>query len=148
MTKSLDLRYRPFSILTADEVRDIPEIAAVIDTFLVLNALGIVAALLVIIGMLMYLQARQRSQVVSYGLSRRMGMSHSGHRRALVFELGTMLCSSYVIGLALALGAALLMLPLLDPLATIPPSPLFVSVSHHTATLLYPAPGGGQLPAR
>jgi hypothetical protein len=30
-----------------------------------MNALGLVAALLVIAGMLMYLQARQRSQVVS-----------------------------------------------------------------------------------
>jgi putative ABC transport system permease protein len=120
------LTYRPYFILTADQVKDIPEIAAVIDSFLVLNGLGLIAALLVVLGMLMYLQARQRSQVVSYGLSLRMGMSHSAHRRSLIVELGAMLCCSYGIGLVLALGAALLMLPLLDPLATIPPRPLYV----------------------
>jgi len=107
-------------------VKDIPEIAAAIGSFLVLNGLGLIAALLVVLGMLMYLQARQRSQVVSYGLSLRMGMSHSANRRSLTTELGAMLCSSYAIGLALALGAAFLILPLLDPLATIPPGPLFV----------------------
>jgi putative ABC transport system permease protein len=120
------LTYQPYLILTADQVRDIPEIAAVIDSFLVLNGLGLIAALLVVLGMLMYLQARQRSQVVSYGLSLRMGMTHSAHRRSLTAELGAMLCCSYAIGLVLALGAALLILPLLDPLATIPPGPLFV----------------------
>jgi predicted lysophospholipase L1 biosynthesis ABC-type transport system permease subunit len=120
------LTYPPYFILTADQVKDIPEIAAAIGSFLVLNGLGLIAALLVVLGMLMYLQARQRSQVVSYGLSLRMGMSHSAHRRSLTAELGAMLCCSYAIGLALALGAAFLILPLLDPLATIPPPPLYV----------------------
>lgn len=120
------LTYPPYSILTADQVKDIPEIAAAISSFLVLNGLGLSAALLVVLAMLMYLQARQRSQVVSYGLSLRMGMSHAAHRRSLTVELGTMLCSSYAIGLALGVGAALLILPLLEPLATIPPRPLYV----------------------
>jgi putative ABC transport system permease protein len=120
------LRYSPYLILTADQVKDIPEIAAAIGSFLVLNGLGLIAALLVVLGMLMYLQARQRSQVVSYGLSLRMGMSHSAHRRSLTAELGAMLCFSYAIGLVVALGAAFLILPLLDPLPTIPPRPLYV----------------------
>src|SRR6266511_1002595 len=93
------LKYSPYLILTADQVKDIPEIAAAIGSFLVLNGLGLIAALLVVLGMLMYLQARQRSQVVSYGLSLRMGMSHSAHRRSLTAELGAMLCFSYAIGL-------------------------------------------------
>jgi predicted lysophospholipase L1 biosynthesis ABC-type transport system permease subunit len=74
----------------------------------------------------MYLQARQRSQVLSYALSLRMGMTHAHHRRSLVVELGTMLCYAYSLGLILAIGAALIMVPRLDPLPTIPPSPLFV----------------------
>jgi hypothetical protein len=118
--------YPPYLVLTANEVKDIPEIAAAIDTFVVLNALGLAAALLVVAGMLMYLQARQRSQVLSYALSLRMGMTHAHHRRSLVVELGTMLCYAYLLGLALAVGAALVMVPKLDPLATIPPSPLFI----------------------
>jgi predicted lysophospholipase L1 biosynthesis ABC-type transport system permease subunit len=92
-----------------------------------MNALGLVAAFLVIAGMLMYMQSRQRSQVVSYGLSLRMGMTHAAHRRALVTELASMLVYSYVVGLLLALGAAVLLVPRLDPLPSIPPNSLFVS---------------------
>jgi len=120
------LPYPPYLVLTIDQVKDIPGIAAVIDTFIVLDVLGLVAGLLVLIGMMMYLQARQRSQTVSYGLSLRMGMSHSSHRRSMVAELGVMLCYAYAIGLVLAFGAAALMVPRLDPLSTIPPNPILI----------------------
>jgi hypothetical protein len=76
------LPYVPSIVLTTQEVKDIPHIAAVIDTFLVLNVLGLAAALLVLASIVMYLQARQRSQVLAYGLSMRMGMDARGHRRA------------------------------------------------------------------
>jgi len=117
-------RYPPYLILTADEVKDIPAFIAVIDTFVVLGALGSAAALLAFAGVLMYLQARQRSQIVSYGLSLRMGMRHEDHRRALALEIGAMLGFAYVVGAGLGIVAALFATPLLDPLATIPPSPL------------------------
>jgi putative ABC transport system permease protein len=118
------LRYPPFLVLTADEVKDIPTFIAVIDTFLVLGVLGAAAALLVFAGTLMYLQARQRSQIVSYGLATRMGMTPKTHRRALVLEFGALIGSSYAVGVGLAVLAALFVVPTLDPLATIPPNPL------------------------
>jgi putative ABC transport system permease protein len=121
------LEFPPTLVLTASDIEDIPYIAAVVDTFVVLNALGLAAAVLVIAAMLMYLQSRQRSQLVSYGLSLRMGMTHEAHRRSLVAELGTMLCSSYAMAVVLALVAVVLMMPMLDPLEAIPPGPLFVS---------------------
>jgi putative ABC transport system permease protein len=121
------LEFPPTLVLTASEIEEIPYIAAVVDTFVVLNALGVAAAVLVIAAMLMYLQSRQRSQLVSYGLSLRMGMTHEVHRRSLVAELGTMLCSSYAMAVVLALVAVVLMMPMLDPLEAIPPGPLFVS---------------------
>lgn len=121
------VEYPPYLILTADEVEAIPAIATAIETFLVLNALGLAAALLVIAGMVMYLQARQRSQVVSYGLSLRMGMADATYRRALTLEFGTMLTVAFVVGAALALVAGILVVPLIDPLPTIPPGPLVVA---------------------
>jgi putative ABC transport system permease protein len=121
------LEFPPTLVLSASEIEDIPYISAVVDTFVVLNALGLAAAVLVIAAMLMYLQSRQRSQLVSYGLSLRMGMTHEAHRRSLVAELGTMLCSSYAMAVVLALVAVVLMMPMLDPLEAIPPGPLFVS---------------------
>jgi hypothetical protein len=116
----------PYTVLTAAEVKDIPSIAAVIDTFGVLNTLGLAAGLLVIVVMLMYLQARQRSSVVSYALSRRMGLRDRSYRRALVLELTALLVLSYLLGVILALAAAFVISGMVDPLDTIPPEPLFV----------------------
>ena len=120
------LPYAPGLVLTTDQVKDIPHIAAVIDTFLVLNGLSLAAAFLVIVAILMYLQARQRSQVVTYGLSLRMGMDRGGHLRAIAAELSAILAVAFVAGSVLALVAAGLMVPLLDPLDAIPPAPLTV----------------------
>ena len=120
------IRYKPDLVLTTDEVKDIPSFIAVIDTFLVLGGLGIVAALLMLSGLLMYMQARQRSQVVSYGLSLRMGMKHETHRGALALEIGAMLVASYAVGASLGVAVVLLALPSVDPLPMIPPAPLFL----------------------
>lgn len=120
------LSFLPGLVLTADEVKDIPYIAAVIDTFLVMNGLGLLAALLVFAAMVMYLQARQRSEVVSYGLSLRMGMRRWAHLIATATEVGAMLVIAYVAGAVLAITAARLTVPLLDPLETIPPDPIGV----------------------
>jgi predicted lysophospholipase L1 biosynthesis ABC-type transport system permease subunit len=101
-------------------------VAAAIDTVLVVNILGTVAALLTCVAMLMYLQARQRSQVVSYALSVRMGMRDGQNRRALALELGVMLGLAFAMGVTLAIVAAYLTVPRLDPITSIPPSPFLV----------------------
>ena len=121
-----ELSFVPDLVLTADEVKDIPDIAAVIDTFLVMNGLGLLAALLVVAAMLMYLQTRQRSEIVSYGLSLRMGMRSSLHLLAIATEVGAMLVVAYIAGGVLALAAARLTIPLLDPIEAIPPEPIGV----------------------
>jgi putative ABC transport system permease protein len=116
-----------FSIITAEEVKDIPYIAAVIDTFVVLNALGLGTAVLVVAAMLLYLQARERSQLVAYGLSLRMGMTHRAHRRSLFLEVGATLAAAFVLGVAVAMLSVFLMIRFLDPLATIPPAPFLIA---------------------
>jgi putative ABC transport system permease protein len=118
------LPYVPSIVLTTQEVKDIPHIAAVIDTFLVLNALGLAAAMLVLASIVMYLQARQRSQLVAYGLSVRMGMGAAGHRRAVAAELAAMLGVAALVGVGLAIVAARLVVPLLDPITAVPPDPI------------------------
>ena len=142
----------PRSSSTADEVKDIPYIAAVIDTFLVMNGLGVLAALLVFAAMLMYLQTRQRSEIVSYGLSLRMGMRSSRHLLAIAIEVGAMLVIAYVAGTVLALTAARLTVPLLDPIEAIPPDPITVVpvalVAIAAPALLLVALAGGWLTER
>lgn len=121
------LEYPPHTIITAQEVASIPAIATAIETFLVLNALGLAAALLVIAGTVMYLQARQRSQVVSYGLSLRMGMTDATYRRAIMLEFGTMLAVGAIVGAGLALLAGAIVVRRIDPLPTIQPGPLLIA---------------------
>ncbi len=111
--------------LTADEVKDVPFIAAAIDTFAMLNVLGLAAAMLVIGILVVYLQARQRARAVSNVLSMRMGMRRAQARAALVSELGAMLLAAFVLGASTGMVAGRLITPLLDPLETIPPAPLF-----------------------
>jgi len=120
------LPYVPSIVLSTREVKDIPHIAAVIDAFLVLNILDQTTAFLVVASILMYLQARQRGQVVAYGLSSRMGMDAGGHRRAVAAELGAMLAVAALVGVGLAVLAVRLVVPLLDPLEAVPPDPVAV----------------------
>jgi putative ABC transport system permease protein len=115
----------PYSMFTASAVKDIPSFAGVINTFSVLNILALGAGALVVVVMVMYLQARQRAQVVAYALSRRMGLRDASYRQSLVLELVGMLGISFLVGLALSLVASLFIVPLLDPLSTIPPEPIF-----------------------
>jgi putative ABC transport system permease protein len=115
----------PYSMFTASAVKDIPSFTGVINTFSVLNILALGAGALVVVVMVMYLQARQRAQVVAYALSRRMGLRDASYRRSLVLELVGMLGISFLVGLALSLVASLFIVPLLDPLRTIPPDPIF-----------------------
>ena len=120
-----DLEAFPLGTLTADEVKDVPFIAASIDTFSMLNILGLAAAVLVIGVLVVYLQARQRARTVSNVLSMRMGMRDGQARAALVLELAAMLLTAFVLGATMGAVAGRLISPLLDPLQTIPPPPLF-----------------------
>jgi len=115
----------PFPVVTAEEVRDTPSITAVTRTFGFLKSLGVGAGLLAVVGLVLYLQARQRSRIVSYALSRRMGLANGSHRVSLALEVGTMLLAALAIGAVLALAAAQLVLGDVDPLENIPPAPLF-----------------------
>jgi hypothetical protein len=72
-----------------------------------------------------YLQARQRARSVSNILSMRMGMGGGQARAALVLELMAMLLAAFVLGASTGMVAGGLIAPLLDPLQTIPPAPLF-----------------------
>jgi putative ABC transport system permease protein len=115
----------PLGTLTAETVKDVPFIKAAIETFSMLNVLGLAAALLVVGVLVVYLQARQRARTVSNVLSMRMGMRDRQASAALVLELAVMLLAAFVLGASTGLLAGRLVSPLLDPLQTIPPAPLF-----------------------
>jgi putative ABC transport system permease protein len=116
---------RPFPILTAEEARNRPETVAFTRTFAFLEALGLAAGLLALVGLVVYLQVRQRARVVAFGLACRMGLSARSHRRALALELGLAVVAAFALGLGTALLAARLVMTQVEPLASISPVPHF-----------------------
>jgi hypothetical protein len=119
------LKAFPLGTLTTDQAKDVPFVAAAVSSFVMLNILGLAAAVLVLGILLVYMQARQRARAVAQALSQRMGMDASASRRALVLELGAVLAVAAVAGILLGSLAAALSVHLLDPLPTIPPAPLY-----------------------
>ncbi|HEX6208793.1 MAG TPA: FtsX-like permease family protein [Actinomycetota bacterium] len=117
----------PDDILTARQVEDLPSIEAAAGTFAILAGLGLVSGLLVLVVLVMYVQARQRAQVVSYALARRMGLRRGANVLALVLEVGTMLLTSFLVGAVVGVGISFFVVPEIDPLPAIATEPLMRS---------------------
>jgi hypothetical protein len=78
--------------------------------------LGIVALILVLVVAIVYMQARQRSRVVSTALSARMGLSEGALRRSVVLELSAVLFAALAVGGTVGMIGAAYVTPYLDPL--------------------------------
>jgi putative ABC transport system permease protein len=91
---------------TAEAAKRTPRFLALSWTFGYLEGLGVAAGLVALLGMILYLQARQRDREVSYALARRMGLSSSAHGVSVAGELAGMLMAAFVIGTGLAVLAA------------------------------------------
>ncbi|MPZ70394.1 MAG: FtsX-like permease family protein [Actinobacteria bacterium] len=102
-----------------------PAFLAVSWTFEFLQALGVVIGFVVLAGMLLYLQSRQRAGIVSFALARRMGLKASSYRLSVVLELLALLGSALVIGVALSLVAARIIYTRFDLFPALPPAPLW-----------------------
>src|SRR5207249_5973680 len=106
-------------------IESTPAFLALRWTFGFLEALGVLAGAVALIGLLLYLAARQGSREVSYALASRMGLSRRAHRLSVAIELGGMLLAAFVVGAVLAAVAALIVYQRTDLLPQVPPGPLF-----------------------
>jgi putative ABC transport system permease protein len=113
------------AVRTAAAFVGAPTFRAISSTFLFMELLGVLAAVVALLGVLLYLQARQHARLVSYAVSSRMGLSRGAHRRAVFLEIGAVLLASATVGGALALAAGALLSPWVDPMPSLPPSPSF-----------------------
>ena len=120
------LEVRPQLLLTAEAVQDIPFIEAAVQTFLVLQVLGLSAVALLVVVAVVYLSAKQRGRAVATSLSDRMGMRRATMRTASIVELGVLLGVSLFVGAMAGVVSVKLIVPSLDPLPSIPPGPLIV----------------------
>jgi putative ABC transport system permease protein len=119
-----NLGFPPDEALAARDVLRQPAFVSVSRTFGFLKALGVGAALLVVVGTVLYIQSRQRGRAVAYALARRMGLAPRSHLGALVLELGTMLGLSLVLGLLLGALSSAFVFGRIDLLPAIPPRAL------------------------
>ena len=85
---------------TAARVRTTPAFLSLSWTFGLLQAFGVLAGIITILGVVLYLQARQQSREVSYALARRMGLRRSAHLRSILLELLAMLGAAFILGAA------------------------------------------------
>jgi putative ABC transport system permease protein len=111
----------PEATRTAGTVMRTPAFLAVSWTFSMLQALGALAGLVALIGLVLYIQARQRGRLVAYALARRMGLSRGAHLRSVALELAAMLLFGFALGTTLALVTSSLVYRRLDPMPEIPP---------------------------
>jgi putative ABC transport system permease protein len=114
----------PLTIVDARSRLDRPAFHALSWAFGFMEVLGIVTALVALIGLLLYLQARQRGRELSYALTRRMGLTSGAHRAAVAAELAGLLVAALLIGSTLSFAAVAFVYRRLDPLPGLPPSPI------------------------
>ncbi len=113
-----------FSFTTsAERALDLTRFQVVIWTFDFLRLYAALAGVIVVGGILLYVDSRQRARNLSYVLARRMGLKMRDHFLATLIEIGSVVGVGAVIGgLTAAVGARSLY-RILDPLPEIPPTP-------------------------
>jgi putative ABC transport system permease protein len=136
------------AVHTAVEARATPGLRAAAWTFSYLQAIAVGSGLIVIAGMLLYLQARQRAGVLSFALARRMGLQSRAFRMSVGVEVGVMLLTSLAIGTVLSLIAVMLVYKRFDILPSLPPDPLFrapvITIALAAASLIAAAAVAGR----
>ncbi len=110
---------------SAELSKNTPGFLAVSWTFEFLQALGVIIGFVVLAGMLLYLQSRQRAGIVSFALARRMGLKAASYRLSVVIELFVLLGAALMIGVVLSLVAARIIYTRFDLFPALPPAPLW-----------------------
>jgi putative ABC transport system permease protein len=115
-----------YYVTTVDTFLHDPNVVLATRTYGFMRTVAIASAVLVLIGVLLYLQTRQRSQVIASALTRRMGLSRWTETLSLCLELAGILAFAGITGGMVALAAAAPIVRHLDPLPLDPPTPIFV----------------------
>ncbi|HZA26277.1 MAG TPA: FtsX-like permease family protein, partial [Actinomycetota bacterium] len=110
--------------ITAQETASSRTLLALGWTLSTMRVLGLALGLLALGGLLLYVAARQRARILSYGLMWRMGLTSRVHRAALAIEIACTLVGAVVVGAGLGAASAALLHEIIDLLPEVPPDPL------------------------
>ena len=111
-------------LVTADQITDTSPALPVVCTFSFVQALGVVVGLLAIVGLVAYVDARQRRRSVADALLARMGLSTRRQWRSLAAELTVLAAIAVTLGAALGWVAVAAVHRHLDPIPAQLPTPL------------------------
>jgi putative ABC transport system permease protein len=109
---------------TLSGIADRASFRTVAWTFGFLQSIGVTAGLLVVGGLVVYLDARRRDRVLGYAFMQRMGLRRVQHRLALAVELTASVLVGAVMGLGLSVATATLAHRRIDPVPRYAPEPL------------------------
>ncbi len=112
---------KPAFFTTFNLIRGDPSVRAGKRSYGYLRAIGGGAVVLALLALLLYLQARQRGQIVASALLRRMGMRARSDTAAIGLEAASIVLLAFLVGLVVAVIAAHLVAPHVDPLPQYPP---------------------------
>lgn len=110
---------------TIDTYLHAPDVVLATRTFTFMRLIAVGAGVLALLGLLLYLQARQRSQTIASALARRMGFARGAETFSLCLELVGLLVFAAVLGGGVAVAAAAPVVHRIDPLPNDPPGPIF-----------------------
>jgi putative ABC transport system permease protein len=117
----------PVYLTTLRHLQDNASVAAAERSYRFVKLVGIAAAALALVALLLYLQARQRAQLIASALGRRMGIGAATDAAALALEAGAVVLFSSVVGGVAATIAARPVVHHIDALPQYAPAPVFIA---------------------
>jgi putative ABC transport system permease protein len=110
-------------VSSIDAFRKQPDVIAATRAFSYMRLMAVASGVLVFLGLVLYLGARQRSQAVASALTARMGLRRRTEILSLALELGAVTLVAAVVGGVVAVAAARPVVGHVDPLPDYPPGP-------------------------
>jgi hypothetical protein len=117
---------QPSYLTTPGHILSDPSVAAAERSYRYVKVIAVAAAILSLVGLVLYLQARQSGQLIATALTRRMGLARSEDMIALALEAAAIVLSAAVVGCAVAAATARPIVQRLDALELYAPGPAFV----------------------
>jgi putative ABC transport system permease protein len=111
---------------TPAHILDDASVRAAARSYRFVRVIGAAAAGLSVLSLLVYLQARRRSQLIATAIVRRMGVGRVADGGAVAVEAGLIVLFAGLIGGAVGVGCARAVAPHVDSLPQYAPGPAFV----------------------
>lgn len=118
-----DSNLHPFYLTTPEEITRSPSVAAAKRSYRYVGLVGIALSFLALVALLLYLQARQRSQLISSAFARRMGLTPRSDTTSVAFEAATVMVFAGVLGGGVAALVARTVVRHVDSLPQYAPGP-------------------------